>query len=94
MRTIHHKRTWVLLLVFLGALVLCISSVKQPSALRLVVPKGWPKPVYTFQNNTLSAAGFQLGRALFYDPRLSKDGTKNIVLQVNLLKFVFHIKNY
>lgn len=75
MGAFYHKRTWVLLLVLLGALALCISGVKQPPALRMVVPKGWPKPVYTFQNNKLTEAGFQLGKALFYDPRLSKDGT-------------------
>ena len=39
-----------------------------------VTPKGWPQPVYDFKNNPISAAGFELGRKLFYDGRLSKDG--------------------
>lgn len=39
------------------------------------VPQGWPQPVYNFQNNTLSEAGFKLGRKLFYDTRLSRDNT-------------------
>lgn len=39
------------------------------------VPHGWPQPVYTFQNNQLTQAGFELGRKLFYDTRLSADNT-------------------
>lgn len=39
------------------------------------VPQGWPKPFYNFENNTVSRSGFELGRKLFYDGRLSKDNT-------------------
>ena len=39
------------------------------------VPKGWPQPVYTFTNNPLTFEGFELGRKLFYDARLSRDNT-------------------
>lgn len=39
------------------------------------VPYGWPEPVYTFANNTLTSEGFTLGRKLFYDVRLSRDNT-------------------
>lgn len=39
------------------------------------IPKNWPKPHYDFKNNPLTEEGFQLGRQLFYDPLLSKDGT-------------------
>lgn len=37
------------------------------------VPQGWPAPFYSFQNNTLTKEGFELGRRLFYDPRLSRN---------------------
>ncbi len=40
-----------------------------------IVPKGWPKPVYDFKKNPITEEGFELGRKLFYDGRLSKDGT-------------------
>lgn len=40
-----------------------------------VVPKNFPKPVYDFSNNPLSANKIALGKALFYDPILSKDNT-------------------
>lgn len=39
------------------------------------IPHGFPKPVYSFKNNTLTPERFKLGRALFYDPLLSKDST-------------------
>ena len=38
-------------------------------------PSGWPAPVYDFSKNPPSAAGFELGRALFYDPVLSRDSS-------------------
>jgi cytochrome c peroxidase len=39
-----------------------------------IVPKGFPPPVYRFQNNPRTKQGFELGRKLFYDGKLSKDG--------------------
>lgn len=39
----------------------------------LKIPKGFPKPAYTFSNNKLSPEVFILGRKLFYDNLLSKD---------------------
>lgn len=42
--------------------------------LQFIVPKGWPQPVYDFKSNPPTEEGFQLGRKLFYDGRLSKDG--------------------
>lgn len=39
------------------------------------VPDGFPQPVYNFENNTITEAGFKLGRKLFYDPILSRDNT-------------------
>jgi cytochrome c peroxidase len=38
------------------------------------VPSGFPPPVYRFQNNPRTKQGFELGRKLFYDGKLSKDG--------------------
>lgn len=37
------------------------------------VPVNFPPPVYQFENNKITNAGFILGRALFYEPLLSKD---------------------
>jgi cytochrome c peroxidase len=37
-------------------------------------PKDFPPPVYRFQNNPRTKQGFELGRKLFYDGKLSRDG--------------------
>ena len=38
-------------------------------------PEHFPPPVYLFQNNPLTESKVTLGRALFYDPLLSKDNS-------------------
>jgi len=47
----------------------------KPTYLEFKIPPGWPKPpTDIFAKNKLTEEGFQLGRKLFYDGRLSKDG--------------------
>ena len=47
----------------------------HPTYLSLNIPAGFPQPVIDiFKNNPLTEEGFQLGKKLFYDGRLSKDG--------------------
>ncbi len=46
---------------------------KNLQLLQQEIPDGFPQPVYTFQDNPLSKEGFELGRKLFYDGRLSID---------------------
>lgn len=47
----------------------------HPTFLPFQIPKGWPKPhTDYFAKNKLTEEGFQLGKKLFYDSRLSKDG--------------------
>lgn len=62
-------------------LSLAISSCRRSPALmglHLVTieqPDGFPAPAYTFNtNNPLTEEGIALGKKLFYDPILSKDG--------------------
>ncbi len=43
--------------------------------LKIVIPKGWPKPAYDFEKNPIIRSQFELGRKLFFDPLLSKDST-------------------
>src|SRR6478736_493516 len=38
------------------------------------IPPGFPAPQYSFDQNPLTEQGFELGRKLFYDGKLSKDG--------------------
>ena len=46
----------------------------KPTPVAFNVPPGWPKPKYNFAANPLTREGIALGRMLFYDGRLSKDG--------------------
>lgn len=63
-----------ILCVFIGAVSWISFGPAKTHPLQFVVPKGWPQPVYDFKNNPVTEEGFQLGRKLFYDGRLSKDG--------------------
>ncbi|SDL58342.1 cytochrome c peroxidase [Pedobacter sp. ok626] len=38
-------------------------------------PANFPEPVYNLANNPVTKEGFELGRALFYEPRLSRNNT-------------------
>ncbi len=52
------------------------NSPYNPTYINLTMPAGWPTPASDiFANNRLTEEGFQLGKKLFYDGRLSKDGS-------------------
>ena len=66
----------LLLIVLTGSAFLYDANPYKPTYLKLVIPKGWPKPpTNIFAKNPLTEEGFQLGKKLFYDGRLSKDGS-------------------
>lgn len=76
------KRKWLTILI-LFSLVFIVSYlvgsckkhdiVHATTSLQQVVPAGFPQPVYQFEDNPLTEEGFELGRKLFYDGRLSRD---------------------
>lgn len=71
------KRVTILILacILLAAFVVDITPAFKPTPLKLIIPKGWPQPQKNiFEGNPLTEEGFQLGKKLFYDGRLSKDG--------------------
>lgn len=49
-------------------------GVKAPTPISFPKPAGWPETQYDFANNPLTREGFALGRKLFFDGRLSRDG--------------------
>jgi cytochrome c peroxidase len=69
------------LFLFFAGFLLIISATKDdgygpynPTRLTFQIPKGWPVPSSNiFAKNQLTEEGFQLGKKLFYDPRLSSD---------------------
>ncbi|MES2455620.1 MAG: cytochrome c peroxidase [Bacteroidota bacterium] len=74
-----NKRHWAVLLI-LGLFILACkkdSPVKEEieSWLGFVKPANFPEPEYKFDSNPVTKAGFELGRALFFEPRLSRNNT-------------------
>lgn len=51
------------------------GPVPKPTLITFPVPAGWPALLYDFKKNPLTKEGFELGRKLFYDERLSRDST-------------------
>jgi len=76
------KRKWLTILI-ISSLVFVVSYlvgscnkhdfVSGATSLQQVVPIGFPPPFYRFEDNPLTEEGFELGRRLFYDGRLSRD---------------------
>lgn len=52
-----------------------IVTEKVETFLGFQKPKNFPETVYKFANNPITKDGFELGRMLFYEPRLSRDNT-------------------
>ena len=75
------QRAIILLMgLLLGGLFFLEACKKQEGGtepllpMQFIVPAGFPEPGYTFENNPLTTQGFELGKKLFYDGRLSQDG--------------------
>ncbi len=69
-----NKKTISLLSLIVALVSLAAISIR-PTPIKLQTPEGWPKPASNiFSKNPLTEEGFQLGRKLFYDANLSKDG--------------------
>ncbi|WP_108868635.1 cytochrome-c peroxidase [Aquimarina aquimarini] len=51
------------------------DEVLDTDTYELIQPEGFPEIKYTTQNNPITQKGFELGRKLFFDPRLSADGS-------------------
>ncbi|MDP2385165.1 MAG: cytochrome c peroxidase [Bacteroidota bacterium] len=52
-----------------------LSAFMQMKMRLFETPANWPKPQYDFSKNPLTEEKIELGRALFYDPILSKNNT-------------------
>lgn len=62
---------WIYILLAAAALLLSFQkTLTDPETIH--VSEGWPEPVY---NKPITENGFQLGKKLFYDPKLSRDGS-------------------
>jgi cytochrome c peroxidase len=73
------KSIFVLLLTF-TLLLGCSKGDDESSAyvdipIQLKTPSNFPPMAYDLENNPITLKGFELGKKLFYDGRLSSDGT-------------------
>ncbi len=70
------RSPWWLLLLFFSACREELPFGNNPSSEQAwVAPAHFPAAAYDFEQNPLSEAGIELGRALFYDPILSRDSS-------------------
>lgn len=72
-------KKWILLSLVAVSVVACKKDDEDTTPTKnevsFYIPDGFPQPVYTFQDNPVTPAKFELGRRLFYDPLLSRDST-------------------
>lgn len=61
--------------VLFGASCKPDPSITPSEEISFKKPKDWPEPHYNFENNPLTQQGFELGRKLFFDTRLSRTNT-------------------
>lgn len=71
-RTAAALLGWLVLLAGACALWPGATGTRMPGQ---ELPRNFPAPVYGLAQNTPSRPAFELGRQLFYDRRLSRDGT-------------------
>ena len=71
------KNIWVLFVIVLLATgwITVDNRYFKPRPVKFIIPRGWPQPAYDFSKNPLTEEGFALGKKLFYDKRMSADGT-------------------
>ena len=65
-----------MLIVLLGVSLTLLSWNNTTTEVESIeIPEGWQEPLYDFEKNPITHEGFVLGRKLFHDPLLSRDGT-------------------
>jgi cytochrome c peroxidase len=73
----RRPASWLRLAALVAAGGSAVAHWQQPRAIAIApaLPPNFPALVYDVATNQPDEATFQLGRALFYDPRLSGDGS-------------------
>ncbi len=62
-------------IISLISFFLLLTSFQKVQEILFVIPPNFPTPAYSFEKNPLTTEKIALGRALFYDPILSRNGT-------------------
>lgn len=74
---VQSKRYLAVGWVVLFCLTSCHESddIDSDESYTFIQPDLFPKATYTFENNPVTKEGFELGKKLFFDPLLSRDGS-------------------
>lgn len=70
-----RRKHIVVILLFSAGIYACNKDVAGVLFQGFRQPENFPAPVYRFETNKVTEAGFELGRTLFYDPVLSYNNT-------------------
>jgi cytochrome c peroxidase len=65
----------LLVVIILAGISACTKDKSMYPEVRFEQPSHFPETQYKFENNEITGAGFALGRKLFYDGQLSRDGS-------------------
>lgn len=68
------RKQWTVILIIILAGYACQKTMASFS-IRFEKPDNFPDAVYHFDTNPVTTAGFELGRKLFNEPRLSRNNT-------------------
>lgn len=72
----NHLYVWCVIILFIvGCSKNEVIKEEIESFLGFKKPGNFPEPEYNFANNPVTKSGFELGRALFYEPRFSRDNS-------------------
>lgn len=69
-----YKKHWITIILLGTALIVSATGIVD-AFIGFKTPANFPAPVYHFSTNQVTQAKFELGRKLFYEPRLSRDNT-------------------
>ena len=69
------RKYYFTFLIIVVCLYACGKDIAEQVFAGFQAPSNFPGPVYHFSTNQVTQPGFELGRKLFYEPRLSADNT-------------------
>ncbi|MBW8687378.1 cytochrome-c peroxidase [Chitinophaga rhizophila] len=70
-----HRIHWIIVIVFGLFLIACSRASEIAAFTGFSKPPHFPAAAYRLENNLITQEGFELGRKLFYEPRLSRNNT-------------------
>lgn len=68
-----YRKHFIITAILITGIAACNKDVAD--YFTFTKPAEFPQPAYHFETNTVTRAGFELGRKLFYDPILSSNNT-------------------